>query len=63
MAKKPKKSENERENFHEDTTDMRKSFRKQYKSRRKKEKEIFDYLLSEHDEEDMEEYYDNFEKW
>ena len=43
--------------------DMRKSFLKNSKSRRKKEKEMFDYLLSEHDEEDMEEYYDNFEKW
>ena len=63
MAKKPKKSENERENFNEDMGDMRKSFLKNSKSRRKKEKEMFDYLLSEHDEEDMEEYYDNFEKW
>lgn len=58
MSDTPKKSEN----YHDDKSDMRKSIRKQYKSKRKKEKEILDTLVNDK-EEDIEEYYDNFEKW
>jgi hypothetical protein len=53
---------NKPEKYHDDKSDMRKSIRKQYKSKRKKEKEILDTLVNDK-EEDIEEYYDNFEKW
>jgi hypothetical protein len=53
---------NKPEKYYDDKSDMRKSIRKQYKSKRKKEKEILDTLVNDK-EEDIEEYYDNFEKW
>jgi len=53
---------NNREDYSEDYRDLNKALRKKNKIKRKKEKQILDSLIQE-DEDIIEEYYDNFEKW
>jgi len=62
VSNPPKKPQGKSDNIYDDKSDMKKSVRKEYKSRRKKEKEVLDYLVNEH-EDNIDEFYDNFEKW
>tara|TARA_Y100000034_G_scaffold116798_1_gene155548 strand:+ start:866 stop:1045 length:180 start_codon:yes stop_codon:yes gene_type:complete len=56
------KNPNKKEDYPDDYRDMNKSIRKKNKVRRAKEKQMLEYLVNE-DEGEVEEYYDNFEKW
>lgn len=61
MAKKKKNKEHIN---NEDKTDMYNEYKKNHtvKHQRKKSKQKLDWLIKE-DEEAVEDYYDNFEKW
>jgi hypothetical protein len=64
MAKKKNKNQEHNENDKENNPALHKEFTKNntVKHQRKKSKQQLDWLIKE-DEEAVEDYYDNFEKW